>query len=209
MAVTLQDFLAEHPPDVDMRLRAWQADGADALRCVLEVNPWWREPASRGGANEQLVISFSGVCSSNVALGWRAAEIEDLVVLTDDPHLWPYGTHGTIFGNSRLPDPGRFFVEFSDLFYHELRAGGAVPFAFELERVRDWSERVAGYQSYQLLSGPVRILEAVRPLLDAQGVEYRLLYGPERATDHLQVAWVGESWVVCTSAEVEIEAAAA
>lgn len=203
MATSLKDFLEAHPPDVDMRLLSWHSDGPRTLRCVLEAYPWWRGEVDGPVAEVRLEIAFHHVHSSNVSLGWRAAEVEDLAVSADDPHLWAYGTWATIFGNSRLPDPRRFFAELYDLFHHELRAGGAVAFPFENEPFAGWAARVTGSDTYKLLDGPAPMMEAACPLLDAQGVEYRLLRGAERSTDHLQVVWVGESWVVCTDAVVE------
>jgi hypothetical protein len=183
-----------------MNLVEWRSEGVEALQCVLETSPWWVS-GDRRNAIGRLVISMSGIVTSNVLLGWRAGEVEELVVLRDDPLLWPYGTHASIFGNAPLPDPRRFFAEFWDLAHFELR-GRAAPAFFEFTSYREWARRVTEHNSYLLLDGPAPLIDATRRLLDAQGAHYRVLVGNERRTGNLLVVWVGESYVVCSEAVV-------
>lgn len=200
---SLRDFLQAHPPNADFQVLSWRADGPRTLRCVLEAYPWWRGEVDGPVANERLEITFHDVHDTSVGLVWAPGWEDDLAVKDDDPLLWPHGTHATIFGNSRMPDPRRFFAEFWDLFHVELRAGGAVQFPFQYHSFRDWAQRVTSHDSYKLLDGPARVMEPACALLDAQSVRYRLLRGPERSTAHLQAVWIGRMWIVCRDAAVE------
>jgi hypothetical protein len=208
MIAALESFLAAHPVDTDLRLVNWAFSAPDTLTCALEANPWWLAPSERSVPDQRIVITMGQVRSSNIALGWRPSDIEDLTILADDPHLWAHGTHGTIYGNSPVPDPARFFLDFWDLVHFELHAADAVDSPFKVTSFADWAKRVTSYNTYQLLSGPLPVLTAASRLLEAQSVEYRLVAGPERSTTDLRVVWVGESWIVCGDAHVEHPAAA-
>ena len=48
------------------------------------------------------------------------------------------------------------------------------------------------------------LMEACRPLLDAQHVEYVLIAGPERRSDGLRLVWIGDTWVICSEATIEL-----
>lgn len=205
MRLSLREFLASFPPRADMRLVSWQTAGEDQLSCVIESLPWWKPTSEWSGPDQRFTLRFTDVQRSNVILGYHTAEVRDLRIQEASPYLWPYGIWGSIFGNAPLPDPRRFLVEFTDLFHHELHAAGALLFPFEPVPFAAWADRVGSNASYQLMDGPLPLLEAVRPLLEAQGLDYTLLHGPERTTDHLQHVWVEESWVVCAEVTVEIE----
>lgn len=170
----------------------------------LDTNPWWRPDGERGAGDVRVRIVMRGVRASNIALGWRQSEVEELVVLTDDPRLWVYGTHATIFGNSPLPDPKRLFLEYWDLVHVTLHAEAAADIGDKFVPFTTWAARVSGNRSYELLDGPLPLMEACRPLLDAQGVDYVVLKGPERQPDDLRVVWIGESWVVCDEATIDL-----
>ena len=209
MALHLRDFLATYPPNDEMRLLSWQAIGDDQLSCVIEALPWWRPTNEWSGKAQQFVLRFTEVQRSNVMLGWRTTHVEDLSIQDNSPYLWPFGTSGSLYGNAPLRDPQRFLAELTDLFHHALHATGAIDFPFELTSFVAWADRVRNHASYELMTGPLPLLEAVRPLLEAQGLDYTLHCGPERSTSHLQHVWVEESWVVCAHAVVEIDPGAA
>lgn len=200
----LRAFLAQHPVDSDLRLLAWATDAGQSATCELATSPWWSAPSDRGPDNGRLRVILRDVAASEIVLGWRAAEIEDLDVTDDDPRLWHWGRHGRIYGNSRLPDPFRFYTQFA-VALQDLRYPGGIAAVLGSGRIQEWVDRVSGPGAYALLDGPEPVVDAARPLLDAQGVEYVALFGPEpnEAARALLLVTVGESWVICGRADVE------
>lgn len=203
MSTDLESFLAAHPLDVDVQLVSWHADDEGVLRAELEGFPWWLPRGEDAPGEVRFRIEMRGVRSSNVQLCWRPTDIEDLGVVRDDPLLWAYGTHATIFGNSPVPDPARLFLEYWDLVHERLHARSAADLRSSFVPFTRWAARVGENRMYHLLEGPLPLMEACRPLLDAQGVQYVLITGPERRTDHLRVVWIGDWEVVCSEATIE------
>jgi len=205
MRYDLAEFLTLHPPDTDMRVSEWHSSDPRRADCVIETSPWWVTAAERRGANGRLTIALNEVAESEIRLGWRANEVEDLEVLTSHPLLWTYGRHSAIYGNSPMRDPLRFFAQFADLVQQKLRTERDVQSYFAYEAVATWATRVAENRSYHILSAPTPVIEATKPLLDAQDVEY-VVVGPSRRDPDpdLKVVVIGESWVICGRADVEV-----
>jgi hypothetical protein len=129
--------------------------------------------------------------------------VDNLAVKTSGPAWREAGLWVSIYGNSPLPDPEHFFVEFHDL---TLKIGALqppidyTPFATFATFKRFVVER-----SYKLLSAPQEIAEGVCRLLDARNVNYSSL--PEsrlRQKDQpgLIEVEIGECWALCRSALV-------
>jgi hypothetical protein len=76
---------------------------------------------------------------------------------------------------------------------------------FAHEPIATWAKRVTENRSYHILSAPTPVIEATRPFLDAQKLEYVVLGPGRRDPDpDLRVVVVGESWVICGRAEVGV-----
>ncbi|HYW11503.1 MAG TPA: hypothetical protein VE871_06080 [Longimicrobium sp.] len=203
----LSEFLAAHPADTLLRVIAWQSDGETHVRCVLQASPWWVDPARRLDSDGTLTIDCLGVLESEIRIGWRAGEVEDLEVIDEDhPLLWVHGAHASIYGNAPLPEPDRFFMQLADLVEG---SGIGRPVMSVLDTTaEDWRRRVAGPTPYLLLTAPQPIIDACLPFLDAQRADYSVLrpqHCSARATSlPLQLVVIGESWVICQDATVEV-----
>lgn len=202
--LALADFLSQHPPDTDLTLIAWRTDGGKVARCELATSPWWVPANQRGADNGRLLITMREVANSEIVLGWRADEIDDIAISTDDPQLWQWGRHGSIFANSAVPNPPRFYAELAGA-VQELRYPGGMEQVLGYERLSDWLARLGGRPPFHVLAAPEPVIEAARPFLEAQGVEYVALFGPEPtdAARELQLVSIGESWVICGHATVQ------
>jgi hypothetical protein len=201
----LSEFLTVHPPDTDLRVVAWESDGAAHVRCVLRTSPWWMEPARRPDEDGTLTIDCREVLQAGLHVGQRQAEVEDLEVLLDAPRLWAYGEHASIYGNAPLPDPDRFFARFADLVEHGLRMGVGTSTYLGTD-AEEWRRRVTGAAPYLLLTAPVQVVEACRPYLDEQPAEYSVIRSARRpSAAALQLVVVGESWIICREATVAAE----
>ena len=204
----LSEFLAAHPPDTDLTVAAWQADGDTHVRCVLRASPWWVDPAHRADAHGTLTIDCRGVADSEIRVGWRGRQVEDLEVVDDDPLLWSRGPHASIYGNAPLADPDRFLVQLADLAERVgwPRRGMTAMLGTSGE---DWRRRVTGPAPYLLLMAPTPIVDACLPLLDAQQADYSVLPGARLAGDAKGAAprlvVIGESWILCQDATVEAD----
>ena len=211
VARPLAELLSGSEPDTDVLVQSWQTLGSEEVVCRLAVaSPWWNNAARRAGKSGELTITCRGVCGGEIRLGWRAGDVEDLTVRADDARLWQFGTHGTVFGNAPMPDPRRFLVEFSDVLWARLASGSADAIEYlGAGSLAEWEARAGGHANYALLKGPLPLLEAVAPLLDAQGVEYRVVAGPARDTGTRVVVDIGESWLVCAEAVAQARTIAA
>jgi hypothetical protein len=205
MRMHLSQFLAAHPPDTDLKLASWQSDGEAQVRCVLRASPWWLDPARRGGVDGLLAIECRGVVESELRIGWRQSEVEELEVLDDHPLLWAHGEHASIYGNAPLPDPDRFFVQLADVL--EQSTSGSRPVTPLLgATVVDWRRRVTTNGPFLLLTAPARVVDACLPFLDAQQAGYSVVrYARAETTGALKLVVIGESWLVCREASVEVE----
>jgi hypothetical protein len=200
----LSEFLATHPPDTDLRVVSWQSDEATHVRCVLRTSPWWVPADQRAAADGTLVIDCRGVVDSEIRVGERPAEVEDLEVLEDAPPLWAYGEHASIYGSAPLPDPDRFFAHFSDLVQHRLRTHRGT--AAYLGGTADaWRRRVTSAAAHLLLQAPARIVDACLPLLDQQQAKYTVTRSAPRAAPALRFVVIGESWIICREAMVKAD----
>ena len=199
----LAAFLADYPADTDLKLQEWHSEAEDVVRCVLRTSPWWVDRSKRGQDNGQLVIRCTGVAESEIRLGWRASEVEDLEVVNEDPLLWPYGQHATIYGNAPLPDPDLFFLEFTDLVeYHLLVNRNATSYLGGVS-FSEWRRRVTEHTTYHLIEGPAPLMVKCKSLLDQQYAVYNLVLGPERPARPMRLVWIGESLIICEGATVE------
>ena len=176
----LSEFLREHPVDVDLRVAHWRACDDYSYEVTLVANPWWRAPAERDVADTEILIRCEGVRGVHFQAAAWSLEEEELVVEEDAPEIWACGTHATLFGNSPLPDPTRFFIRWWDL-VHALGAEAIADLDSTFAPFAHWAERVSRNSSYTLLRGPRRLLEETQPLLKEQGVEYQLVSGPRTA----------------------------
>lgn len=199
----LAQFLRDHPVTVDLRVLSWQAEDDYSCELKLAANPWWRPSTERAVTDVEFTIRCTGVRSTHITSSDWTIEDEDLLVLQDAPEVWACGTHATVFGNAPLRDPARFFVEWWDR-VHELHAEDVAELHENFVPFTAWAERVSQHESYTLLRGPQRLLEEALPLLDAQGVHYALVSGPERPTTELQLVVFGPSWLVCQSATIDV-----
>jgi hypothetical protein len=198
----LAEFLREHPLDVDLRVTSWRADEDDSCTVTLVGNPWWRAPAERDVPDVEILVRCEGVRRSYFqAADWSLQE-DDLVVEADAPEIWASGTHATLFGNSPIRDPARFFISWWDL-VHALGAESIADLDSTFAPFAKWAERVSSNSSYTLLKGPRRLLEKAQPLLKEQGVEYQLVSGAERSTEGLRLVAFGSSWLVCERATID------
>ena len=159
-------------------------------------------PHERQAENGRLVVECVGVVESNLRVGWRQSEVEDLTTSADDPLLWHYGPHASIYGNAPLADPGRFFLGFADLVQQRLRTGRDVAHYFDYAPFADWAHRVTQHSSFHLLTAPEPVIESCRTLLDEQQASYTVLRQSHRSGLPLQLVTIGESNVICQSARV-------
>lgn len=202
----LAKFLLEYPADPadsGLQLHEWHSEANDFVRCVHYTSPWWADPSERAPANGRLVIRCTGVVESEIRLGYRASYVDDLEVLSEHPLLWQYGQHAKIFGNAPLPDADRFFLDFTELVESELHLFGRAA-SYLGARFSDWRRRVTEHAMYQLLEGPAPLMVACQSLLDRQNAVYRLLVGDEHPGPPLSLVVIGESFVICEGATVEV-----
>ena len=199
----LAEFLREHPIDVDLRVVSWSAEADSSYNVTMAGNPWWRSSTERQVPDVQFVIRCEGVRNAHFAASNWHIDADDLVVEEDAPEIWACGTHATLFGNSSLRDPARFFIKWWDL-THALRAEEIAELDIQFVPFAHWAERVSENPSYSLLRGPLRLLQEARPLLEEQGVEYQLIPGPDRSTKGLRLVSFGSSWLVCENAAIKV-----
>ena len=200
----LAEFLREYSLDVDVRLTAWCGRENDSYEITVACNPWWRSSAERNVPDVEAVIRCDGVRKAHFDVagwGWRI-DNEEFVIEEDAPEIWACGGQATLFGNSPLADPIRFFISWWDL-VHAIGAEQIAELDSTFVLFAQWAERVSRNASYVLLKGPRRLLEQARPLLDEQGVEYQLV-GPGRRIEGLRLIGFGSSWLVCENATIEV-----
>ena len=198
-------FLAAYPADTLIKVAGWHSDGETHVRCVLQASPWWVDPARRVDADGTLTIDCRGVLESEIRVGWRAGEVEDLEVMDDGPLLWFHGAHASIYGNAPLAEPDRFLVQLLDLLDG---SGMGRPVTHVLgTTAEEWRRRVTGATPYLLLSAPRPIVDACLPFLDAQRADYFVLQSRDIAgrapRPALQLVVAGESWIICQDATGE------
>lgn len=177
---------------------------------MLQASPWWVDPAHRADADGTLAIDCRGVVESEIRVGWRASEVEDLEVLDESPLLWSHGADAFIYGNAPLADPDRFLVQLADVAERVgwPRRGMMAILSTSGE---DWRRRVTGPAPYLLLMAPAPIVDACLPLLHAQQADYSVVRPARLAADTagagLHLVVIGESWIICRDAAVEVDPA--
>ena len=172
---------------------AVRAGGTVVLR--IEAAAW---PELGIENNSELVVEFSGV------RGYKISDAADsgseLRIDVDGPLCWDYRTTCSIMGNAPLPDPHRFFVEFSGL----LSDLGARQSAKEYLNWRGsfaaWREIVVS-RAFLLLNAPIEIAAPATELLDYQAAEYMLLNDPPPpGGENVFAAAFGRSWITAEAA---------
>lgn len=181
---------------------SWRANESGSYEVTLAGNPWWRPPAERQVPDVQFLVRCEGVRRAQFAASGWGLDVDDFVIEADAPEIWACGTDATLFANSPLPDPNRFFISWWDL-VHAIGAEDIAELDTTFVPFAHWAERVSTHASCTLLRGPLLLLQEARPLLEEQGVEYQMVSGPERRTEGLRLVGFGSSWLVCENATID------
>jgi hypothetical protein len=143
---------------------ALRSSGSVVLR--LSVDNW---PKIGIDSAQTILVELGGV--RDCRLIGEGGGARTLAVEISGPLVWDQLTRCSIMGNAPLPDPPRFFLEFSGL----LNDLGAVRSASEYLNWRGgfsaWREIVYS-RSFLLLTAPHEIGAAATELLENQAAEY-------------------------------------
>ena len=131
--------------------------------------------------------------------------VAQMDILYDDPLLWEYGPYSQIFGQAPLPDPYRFFLEYSQLVRDELKLRrDPVHYLNWRGGLSLWLELVYS-RVYSLMVAPSPLIEGAIELLDRQVASYEVLPAtPQQTPQHAAgdaapvLVGLGDSWVVAT-----------
>ena len=111
----LDDFIDNYGHDTDCYVTHWDSDGEGFVICTLDACPWWMEEKEREGKRGIIKLTLSNIVESELVLGWRAREVEDLAVDKNGPLLWSRGEQAQFYGSAPLPKPEQFFVKVVDI----------------------------------------------------------------------------------------------
>jgi hypothetical protein len=131
---------------------------------------------------------------------WPPAESSVVELSNDDPLLLEYGPWSAIYCHSPLPDPHRFFLEFSRLVNEEMDIPRPATHYLNMpEGWRGWLPLVYS-RSYLLTRGPVDLMTRAVDLLERQAVEHMVLDDSEQAerVKARSVLRIDASWFVST-----------
>lgn len=204
-----------------------------ALHAALGLN----DPAVQGAVesflvtdNEEIVLRFALADENGAALGQviaavrgvrdftlgaerpdasDAKSIAELNIVADDPLLWELGPYSQIFGQAPLPDPYRFFLEYSRLVRDELKLRrDPVHYLNWRGGLSQWLEIVYS-RVYSLMVAPSPLVESAIELLERQVATFEVLpakrFGaapalPERPSDEGPPFLLdcGSSWIIAS-----------
>lgn len=186
--------LAADPAPVAAKAGMVGVQSGGTILLGLEVQSW---PAVGIDSPADLILEFEAVRDYKIQPD--PGEDRTVRAVTDGPLVWDYRSRCSIMGNAPLPDPPRFFVEFSGLL-HDL--GVDRPASCYL----NWRGSFAGWREVAysraslLLSAPHEIAAPAAELLDHQAADYMLLNDPlPEGGDRVFAAAFGRSWIIAES----------
>ena len=194
MKVSLSEFLKTSADDSRYLLQSATWDSPNSIQIKL----------SNSKKSSARLITCIGVQEADLSFERGGASDELIEYRADDPLLLDYGPCSTIVGNSPMPDPHRFFFEFSQMLRFEF-ALLRDPSRY-LNWRKDYKEwlYIVYSRSYSLLTAPTVIAQAAVELLKVQAVEHAVLQAADLSHPRpLGVFHCGALWVVCEECLIE------
>ena len=146
----------------------------------------------------ELVVELSGVRGYKIADGVNSGR--ELRIEVDGPLCWDFRSSCSIMGNAPLPDPHRFFVEFSGLLSDLGARQPAIEYLNWRGSFAAWREIVVS-RAFLLLNAPIEIAAPATELLDYQAAEYMLLNDqPPPGGEKVFAAAFCRSWITAEAA---------
>ena len=180
----------------------------DMARITVDLEleePSWNATSADDPRIDRARIHLTGVRDSAIAAAHRVCDVDSFSVQSESPRLWRYGGSGAIHCDGPIPDPVSFLLELSDWIY-EQRAPEELRYYCGEESFVSLTRRLS-QGAFPLIAGPNPIVEEAARRLARLGVPHRL-ESDARRTPSLLVVTLGESWIVCDKALIELNAQA-
>lgn len=202
--LSVRELLLRAPAGVEAQIRSL-ALNPEERRAAIELHADEWMGVEKGA---RVIVSVDPV--ADLAVGPLLGEPPHLLRISDDdPLLWELGPRSQLFGTAPLPDPYRFFLEFTRLVRDELKIRrDPVRYLNWRGGLTEWLEIVYS-RTFSLFTGPAPLAELAAELLERQAASYQLL---PAGADHVSIDGspdrllfdVGCGWIMAGGAAVQI-----
>lgn len=201
MALQLAQIVHSRPDSEQLQLVEVKVE-ADRATVVLKAASWWEANSSM---EERLItVQATGLQEAEIVAHQKGKNFQIFSFSSDDSLLWDYGNFAHIYGKAPLPDPFRFFWEFSETLNNKFNLPRKVQSYLSIKtNLREW-EVMCYNRAFLMMTVPEPFLPELTDLFYSQAFEYTVLNDDTRnPVEGLSALRFGESWVIAKDYSVQ------